>query len=150
MAIELSDITFTEQDDIVPASGVEEIFNTGIVNTLAGNDIITGTGGNNFGAGIHNELGFINTSYGNDKITGIYNQRQNFFFGYAIDNRQATINTGDGDDIIRGTVISEGYGINNNGGLFNQGGTNVGSTINTDDGNNIITGITRAGRCRNC
>jgi hypothetical protein len=43
MAIELSNLTFTEQDDIVPASGVEEILNTGIANTLAGNDIITGT-----------------------------------------------------------------------------------------------------------
>jgi hypothetical protein len=44
MAIELSTITFTEQDDIVPVSGVEKIVNTGIANTLAGNDIITGTG----------------------------------------------------------------------------------------------------------
>jgi hypothetical protein len=42
MAIELSNLTFTEQDDVVPASGVEEIFNNGIANTLAGNDIITG------------------------------------------------------------------------------------------------------------
>jgi hypothetical protein len=43
MAIELSNLTFTEQDDIVPLSGVEEILNTGIANTLAGNDSITGT-----------------------------------------------------------------------------------------------------------
>jgi hypothetical protein len=44
MAIELSNIIFTDQDDVVPVSGVEEIVNTGIANTLAGNDIITGTG----------------------------------------------------------------------------------------------------------
>jgi hypothetical protein len=49
MAIELSTITFTDQDDIVPASGVKEIvINTGVANTLAGNDTITGTG-----AGLH-------------------------------------------------------------------------------------------------
>jgi len=42
MAIELSTITFTEQHDIVPVSGVEQIFNTGIANTLAGDDIING------------------------------------------------------------------------------------------------------------
>jgi hypothetical protein len=44
MAIELSNITFTDEDDIVPASGEDEIINTGIANTLAGDDIITGTG----------------------------------------------------------------------------------------------------------
>ncbi|WP_445250746.1 hypothetical protein [Microcoleus sp. OTE_8_concoct_300] len=43
MAIELSNLTFTDEDDIVPASGVEEILNTGITNTLAGNDRILGT-----------------------------------------------------------------------------------------------------------
>jgi len=41
MAIELSNLTFTELEDIVPKSGVEEILNTGIANTLAGNDTIT-------------------------------------------------------------------------------------------------------------
>jgi hypothetical protein len=42
MAIELSSLTFTDQDDVV-ASGVEGILNTGIANTLAGNDLIIGT-----------------------------------------------------------------------------------------------------------
>jgi hypothetical protein len=42
MAIELSAITFTDQDDIIPASGEDEILNTGTANTLAGNDIING------------------------------------------------------------------------------------------------------------
>jgi hypothetical protein len=51
MAIELSNLTFTEQDDIVPASEVDEIVNTGVANTIAGNDIITGitTGSDRFG-----------------------------------------------------------------------------------------------------
>jgi len=65
MALDLSNLTFTEQDDIVPASGVEEIFNTGITNTLAGNDAITGTGF----TGIEN-YSTLNTDDGNDIITG--------------------------------------------------------------------------------
>ena len=44
MAIELSNLTFTDQADVVPVSGVEEISNTGMANTLAGNDRITSTG----------------------------------------------------------------------------------------------------------
>ena len=44
MALVLSNLTFTNQANIIPASGVDEIVNTGIANTLAGNDRITGTG----------------------------------------------------------------------------------------------------------
>jgi hypothetical protein len=44
MTIDLSTITFTNQADIVPESGEEDIVNTGIANTLAGNDTITGIG----------------------------------------------------------------------------------------------------------
>jgi len=41
MALELSNLTFTDQDDVVPASGMAEIHNTGgSTNTRAGNDII--------------------------------------------------------------------------------------------------------------
>ena len=50
MTIELSNLTFTNQDDIVPWYSAEEaIRNTGIANTLAGNDIITGSGIGNDG-----------------------------------------------------------------------------------------------------
>jgi hypothetical protein len=70
MAIELSDITFTEQDDIVPVSGVEQILNARLTNTLAGNDITTGTGRY---FGIFNSS-TINTATGNDIITGISNK----------------------------------------------------------------------------
>ena len=71
MAIELSNITFTDQDDVVPASGVQEIVNTGVANTLAGNDTITGTAAARFDAskyGLFNS-GTLNTAEGNDIIT---------------------------------------------------------------------------------
>ena len=45
MIIDLSTLTFTNGADIVPMLGQEEIVNTGIANTLAGNDTITGIGG---------------------------------------------------------------------------------------------------------
>ena len=35
MAIELSGITFTNRADVVPASGEEEILNTGLANKLS-------------------------------------------------------------------------------------------------------------------
>jgi hypothetical protein len=44
MTIDLSTITFTNGADIVPGSGEDDIVNTGIANTLAGNDTITGMG----------------------------------------------------------------------------------------------------------
>jgi hypothetical protein len=133
MAIELSNLTFTEQDDIVPASGVEEIVNTGIANTLAGNDRITGTGGI---YSIYN-FGTLNTSDGNDVIIGVSNSQEgNLLYGYGILNYgyESIINTGDGNDII----IGIGHGSINDfsiDGILNQGGT-----INTGDGDDIIIG----------
>jgi hypothetical protein len=75
MTIDLSTITFTNQADIVPESGEDDIVNTGIANTLAGNDTITGSGipsdfyTPNSGYGIYN-TGTLNTAEGNDIITG--------------------------------------------------------------------------------
>jgi hypothetical protein len=66
MTIELSSLTFTEQDDVVPVFGVEEIVNRGTTNTLAGNDRITGTG-NNYG---FINVGTLNTDNDNDIIIG--------------------------------------------------------------------------------
>jgi hypothetical protein len=73
MAIELSNITFTDQDDVVPASGVDGIVNSGIANTLAGNDILTGTASDvDTSVGIYNwdnsgfTTAFINTGEGNE------------------------------------------------------------------------------------
>jgi hypothetical protein len=65
---------------------VEEISNTGIANTLAGNDRITGVGaGSKYS--IFNS-GTIDTAEGNDIITGIRNQTEDSPFGlyYAIYN----------------------------------------------------------------
>jgi len=125
MAIELSSLTFTNQADIVPASGVEQIFNTGIANTLAGDDIITGTTtSTNFG--IRNE-GSINTDDGNDIITGT---------GYlGIYNTEiGSIDTGKGNDTITGN--------GDNTGIFNP---QSGGIIDTGDGNDIITGTAEFG-----
>ena len=125
MTIELSTITFTDQDDIVPSSGVERILNTGVANTLAGNDTITGSGGYDYynpstgsGYGIYN-TGTLNTAEGNDIITGTGPQG-------GIYNTD-TLNTAEGNDIITGTGSGTGYGIYNTG------------TFNTVEGNDIIT-----------
>jgi hypothetical protein len=118
MAIELSNLTFTEQDDIVPASGVEQIVNTGIANTLAGNDAIIGTKEittdpppQNIFSSIFNS-GTLNTADGNDTITGTVSQ----------------IEDPPGEDIAP---------------PYRSGIYNIGS-IYTGDGNDRITGINEA------
>jgi hypothetical protein len=139
MAIELSTITFTDEDDIVPESGVNQILNTGIANTLAGNDSIIGTSISNFNnVGINNFFGFINTGDGDDTLIGTATGG----LGYGIQNYDGNtdaggiINTGAGKD----TIIATGstYGIYN----FNAIETGTGDDIiDTDDGHDIITGI---------
>jgi hypothetical protein len=136
MAIELSDITFTEQDDVVPASGVEEIVNTGVANTFAGNDKIIGTGEtlrailfySLYTVGIYNKSnGTINTDNGDDEITGygnigIYNESN------------GTINTGNGRDKITGYGSQTDSSALDHTGVFNDG------IINTDSGDDTISG----------
>jgi hypothetical protein len=152
MVIELSNETFTNGADVVPPSGVEPILNTGIANTLAGSDVITGTWTiisdfyiNNPGyilggiSGFYN-MGTLNTADGNDIITGIIqNQDLAGYFSAALYNED-TINTGDGNDVITGShnenidsPIGNGYG------LYNIG------TIDTGNGNDTVTGITNHG-----
>jgi len=66
-----------------PPSGVEEILNTGVANTLAGNDTITSTGTKfnllryleTSDTGFYN-IGTLNTADGNDIITGIHSQNE--------------------------------------------------------------------------
>jgi hypothetical protein len=139
MAIELSNVTFTDQADIVPESGVEEIRNTGIANTLAGNDIITGT----------KEMTTTDTPF-QDRFSSIFNS--------------GTLNTADGNDIIAGTIsgIEDSpdyysyYGIYNIGSIYTGDGNDkiTGSgvyglvnyfTITTGNGNDIISGIGEGG-----
>jgi hypothetical protein len=124
MAIDLSNIIFSDQDDVVPLSGMEELVNTGIANSLGGNDVITGTGewepgffntgtfntddGNDIITGISTSIGILNSSntilgtgQGNDTITGI---------GYLGILNGGRIDTGNAEDSIisQGTLINRG------------------------------------------
>jgi hypothetical protein len=127
MTIDLSTITFTNQADIVPESGEDDIVNTGIANTLAGNDTITGSGipsddySPNSGYGIYN-TGTLNTAEGKDIITGTGDEVGIYNTG--------TFNTGEGKDIITGGDYE---------GIYNTGIYNTG-TFNTAEGDDIITG----------
>jgi len=131
MAIELSNLTFTEQDDIVPAFGTEQILNTGSANTLAGNDRIIGvgaaeTGSSTFNSGIFNS-GTLNTNNGDDIIEGHSNGNRDGI------NNSGNLNTGNGNDIITGTAYNSTgeyvFGFITSGNLY------------TGDGNDIITGV---------
>jgi len=141
MAIELSNLTFTEQDDIVPASGVEEIVNTGIANTLAGDDIIIGTStGFN---GIYVISGNINTGDGNDTITGTASPSTSLESGINV-NGFSRIDTEKGKDIITGN----GYVGIRNSGLLNTGNEDdiiTGNSITTENGNPYTIGIDNFG-----
>ena len=142
MAIELSNVTFTEQADIVPVSGVEKIFNIDIANTLAGDDIITGESGNrnpNAGDTVPNggvvNTGTLNTDGGNDELTGIYNdQTNNSFRGYGIYNVEGIIDTGDGNDILTGILDTLSQDLQY--GIYNKN-----SIIDTGNGNDTIISI---------
>jgi hypothetical protein len=138
MAIELSNVTFTEQDDVVPQFGVEEILNTGIANTLAGNDIIIGTKETTTDtpyqqifSSIFNS-GTLNTADGDDIITGIISTTEDSsaYYNHDAIHNIGSISTGNGDDIITGSGV---YGLVNY------------STITTDNGNDIISGTGEAG-----
>jgi hypothetical protein len=131
MAIELSNLTFTEQDDIVPAFGVEEILNTGIANTIAGNDRIigvsaAGSGSSTFNSGIYN-TGTLNTGNGNDILEGHSNGNRSGI------NNSGNLNTGNGNDIITGTAY-------NSTGEYVFGFITSGSFY-TGDGDDIITSV---------
>ena len=124
MVLQLSSVIFTDQADVVPASGVEKILNTGITNTLAGKDIITGVDNEDYNVALENSsFSILNTGDGNDIITGDHSTGS----GYGIKNPLfGSIDTGKGHDIITGMGSV---------GIYNDG------TINTGDGNDIITGI---------
>jgi len=145
MAIELSDIIFTEQADFVPLFGTEQIVNTGITNTLAGDDRINGFGDN----GIENlEGATFNTGDGNDIIAGEGTSTGILIFrsfldtgngndgvvGFSVASRDsvgillfdALLNAGDGNDAIEG--FSSGTGIINT----------LGSILDTGEGNDGI------------
>ncbi|OKH31371.1 hypothetical protein NIES2119_28970 [[Phormidium ambiguum] IAM M-71] len=124
--------TWTNRADIVDSDD-EIIIPSGItVNTLAGNDRITGIGetpleipalppfpGTNFATrGISNS-GTINTDDGADALTGTG--------GIGIYN-EGSINLGDGNDTLTGTSTTVGISV----GIYNFG------ILNTGSGNDII------------
>jgi len=150
MAIELSNITFTEQDDIVPTSGVGQIVNTSITNTLAGRDIITGTaiqgiatpGPYDIVYGIYNS-DRLNTNDGNDIIMGICSEAEGNFTDFVnyvgLSNDGGIIDTGDGDDTIIGTDNIPIY--DNEGRTSFSGGFNsYMGTVDTGNGDDILMG----------
>jgi len=150
MTIELSDITFTIKADVIPPFGVEDILNTGISNTLAGNDIIKGDSNNSIitstnrkeSTGLSN-TGTLNTGDGNDILTGIFNDQDtspktDIQQIYGIRSTIGVIDTGNGNDIIKGIIQKDqdlGYILN--AAIRND----YQSTIYTGNGNDIITGI---------
>ena len=151
MAIELSTLTFTNRSNIIPLSGVEQIFNTGIANTLAGNDLITGisSSSNLNNIGIAND-GTIDTGAGKDTISATATGR----VGYAIQNR-GTIDTGENEDTI--TATGSFYGIYNFNRIYtgagadtitatgDEGGIVNAGIIDTGNGSDVITGIASIG-----
>jgi hypothetical protein len=163
MAIELSNLTFTEQDDIVPSSGVEQILNTGVANTLAGNDSITGDTTSTYETlpGFYNS-GTLNTDDGNDTITGI-GYAELPYQGVGVYNI-GIIETGNGNDRITG--MSKSWGIQSLSGTINTGndndtimgiadsfvdfpGTGISisnSILDTGKGDDVITGSTNSGK----
>jgi hypothetical protein len=123
MAIELSNLTFIDESDIVLASGVEQILNTEVANTFTVDDLIIGTG---------NDYGFENVSVlssdeGNDTITEIENLQLEFGSSYGIIN-SGTLNADEDSDILTG--------ISRDDVLVNSG------TLNAGEGNDTITGTT--------
>jgi hypothetical protein len=153
MAIELSNLTFTNQADIVPVSGVDQILNTGVANTLAGDDIITGTANslstvvdiNGFPdgfprliPGLYNDIGgTIDTGNGDDIITGISPGREGIIpdygdYGDGIINR-GIIDTGNGNDLITGI----GQGTMGLDGIISIESEGI---INTGNGDDTIIG----------
>jgi len=148
MALELSTIKFTDQADIVPPFGEEEILlNTGIANTLAGDDILNGETGDIdddildplMFNGISNlETSRLNTGNGNDILTGISNNVSNYYLsGSGIYNR-GTIETGNDNDIITGIDQTNTFGF----GIFQSDR----ATIDTGNGNDIIAGSSAISR----
>jgi hypothetical protein len=129
MAIKLSNLTFTDEDDIVPASALEQILNTEVANTLAVDDIIIGTG-NDYGL---ENVSVLSTDDGNDIINGIENLEPEFDSSYGLVN-SGTLDADDDNDIITGIEDLESE-FDSSYGLVNS------VILDADDDNDIITGI---------
>lgn len=103
MEIELSNLMFTNEDDIVPVSRVEDILNTEVANTFAGDDRIIENIQPEFDSsyGIVNS-GTLNVDEDSDIITGISRDD-------GIVNSD-TLNGNESNDIITGTASRHHFG----------------------------------------
>ena len=114
MADNLSGFKFTNLADQATSSIGWDLgqfgYDSVVVNTLAGNDIIIGKSPY-VGIDIRPK-GTINTGIGNDAITGI-GRDESGNYGDGIGN-SGTINTGEGDDSIKATGSGGDYGMVNN------------------------------------
>jgi hypothetical protein len=153
MPIELSGITFTEQDDFVAESGEQEILNNGFANTLAGNDLIVGNSENSINSstqqsisGVYN-IGTLDTDDGNDLIIGT--GKNNDLILASVRNTISgihnigTLNTGNGNDVILGIRYKQeeynsSFDNSYSYGIYHQRGL-----IDTGDGDDIITGFSK-------
>src|SRR4028118_1599550 len=143
MVLDLSSIWFTDQDDIVPESGYDEqILNTGIVDTYAGNDRITGINTGEGGAYSFKNEGILNTADGDDIITG--NTREipygSYTSGVSIIN-SGTLNTGEGDDLIDGSQANYNPFTISYTGIYTPGTLNAGGGDDTINGAGSSSGI---------
>jgi hypothetical protein len=124
MASKLSNLTFTDENDIIPASAVEQILNTEVANTLADDDIIIGTG-NDYD---FENVSVLSTDDGNDDtITGIENLEPEFDSSYDLVN-SGTLNADEDNDILTGTSRNDD--------IINSG------RLNADKDHDILTGTT--------
>jgi len=121
MTSKISNLTFTDEDDIASMSAVEQILNTEVANTLATDDIIIGTG-NDYG---FENISVLSTDDSNDTITGIENLDPEFDSSYDLVN-SGTLNADEDNDLLTGTLREDD--------LVNSG------TLKADEDNDIITG----------
>jgi hypothetical protein len=169
MALDLSSVKFTNQDDLAPASGTAEIVNSAVVDTLNGNDVITGNGQTlrqvlfygSLTVGVYNGSGgAISTGEGLDAIVG--------YGGVGIFNDlTATIGTGNGNDTVSGCGCDYGKyskGILNSGKIATASGSDTiignaygessvgisnSGSISTEDGDDNVVGSGSAGGISN-
>ena len=121
MTSKIVNLTFTDEDDIASVSAVEQILNTEVANTLAGDDIIIGTA-NNYG---FENISVLSTNDSNDTIMGIENLDPEFDSSYDLVN-SGILNADEDNDILTGTSRDEDF--------VNSG------TLNADENNDILTG----------
>jgi len=121
MTSKISNLTFTDEDDIASMSAVEQILNTEVANTLATDDIIIGTG-NDYG---FENISVLSTDDSNDTITGIENLDPEFDSSYDLVN-SGTLKADEDNDLLTGTLREDD--------LVSSG------TLKADEDNDIITG----------